>query len=432
MLFPFYWDERAWYTIDDADYGCNRVIIWTCDGSHRYATICELIQDCPSVRQLTKPCIIDALNDLTSLKNANTIDPSHWFLKVTQDGCLEIADPCICNDWDKYVIASDEDTNPGPLDTKVRWACSYDWLYCIDIEQAWPNLLVWRPSGPTGPFINPKIPDVDCDEVAVKLEKKWSEWSVKYECKPKEEPQYCECIYSWGTSATNPRDRAVRYFLTHQNCTVKPIDGWARDWSESYINGSRSVKGTSECFWNPTDKWVVQIKSPWLYVIRFSTYVETGWQSIYAIRCGLYENSQWEFREMWDFKYQAWENPVSWQFWEKWRLNRIFPNPFDEWVYTSWYRQYWITLELTWIPFANTYILNVVNTPVEIAMVVKPDMRWVDYRVNTSIDNDEKYKLMVRWDDGYAYGAGTSIRITRIDEAVKEDWLKEIFWEKKK
>lgn len=137
VVFPFYHDTKKQYTIDDANFGCNRVITADCDGSHRYSTICELIQDCPSVRQLTRPCIIDALNDLTSLQNFRKTPADQRFLRVTPNGCLEIASPCICNDkGDRLVAATNGDTNPGPLNKKVKGSCSFDGLYCIDIEEA--------------------------------------------------------------------------------------------------------------------------------------------------------------------------------------------------------------------------------------------------------------------------------------------------------
>lgn len=40
------------YTINDANFGCQRVIVADCpegnnSGSHRYASLCELLENCP-------------------------------------------------------------------------------------------------------------------------------------------------------------------------------------------------------------------------------------------------------------------------------------------------------------------------------------------------------------------------------------------------
>ena len=63
MIFPFYNNDKKAYTIDDANIGCNRVIVSDCNNWHKYASLCELIADCPSVKQLTRDCVIDALKN---------------------------------------------------------------------------------------------------------------------------------------------------------------------------------------------------------------------------------------------------------------------------------------------------------------------------------------------------------------------------------
>lgn len=418
MLFPFYNNESTAYTIDDADYWCERVIVGTCDWSHRYATLCELVQNCPSVRQLTKPCIIDFLNNANSKEFTKWLDPDKWFLKVWTDWCLEIADPCICNDWDKYVTATKWDNNPWPLDAKVQGSCSYDWLYCIDIEEWWPQTLVWRPSGPNWPFINPDLPDWTCTEPYVKLKKSWGKWNVTYECPDVDtKPQYAKCIYSAWRASTSCKGRTVRYFVTRADSTMKPIDTWSIDNSNSYIDWDWSVVWTPEAFGKPSTYWVININMPWVYEIAFSTYI-TCWQTLHSIRCWLYADS-WDWpKEINDIKYQCWEYPAPWAPWfDPIIFNRMFPQEWDPEVYTVWYTRIWNTLENTWLPFARTYVLNITR-PTEIFMAVKPDMRDKDPRVVEANDDDNRYYLQVEWANWNAYWAATTIEIARVNEAV--------------
>lgn len=426
MLFPFYNNEDTAYTIDDADYWCERVIVWTCDWSHRYATLCELVQNCPNVRQLTRPCIIEALNNLDRLPNTQSLSPDKWFLKVTSDWCLEVADPCVCNDWDKYVIATDWDNNPWPLDSKVRGSCSYDWLYCIDIEEAWPQTLVWRPSGPNWPFINPALPDGSCsDEMYVKIRKAWWEWKVDYECPEDDKPQYAKCIYSAWRAKTSCKDRTVRYFVKHAN-SIWPIDSWSRDNSNSYIEWDWAIKWT-DAFAKPSTYGVINIVKPWVYEIAFSTYI-TSSQTLHSIRCWLYADMDWSWpREINDIKYQWWEYPFpGWKYWDPAVFNRLFPDEWDWEVFTKNYTRIWWTLENTWLPFARTYILNVTKAPVEIFMAVKPDMRDRDPRVIEENDDDDRYYIQVEWANWNAYWAATTIELTRISDSVSASRMADI------
>lgn len=444
MIFPFYNNDKKAYTIDDANIGCNRVIVSDCDNWHKYASLCELIADCPSVKQLTKDCVIRALNDLNHITWTSSFDQSKWFLRVTSDGCLEVADPKTTWDQDKYVVVSEDDNNPWPLDTKVKWSCSYDGLYCIDIEEAWPQLLVWRPSGPSNPFINAKEPTKDeCKDVDdwywffVRMVKDWDSWSVDYSCpeQPKT-PQYCKCIYTWGQTATpwikwDTREwRTVRYFLPHSRCTNKPYDDWTRiSWADSYVNWDWNIRWT-EAFKAPNSYWVVRIVQPWVYVISYSTYIRAN-QTLHSIRCWLYVNVNWVLTELNDIKYQCWEYPglstlpsgvVSE---DNPPLNRMFPDSYDKntWLH---YRNTGWTLDNTGLPFSRTYILDV-TTETEIYMAVKPDMRDEDPRLIKANDKEVRYNLFVTWtSDSDEYWASTTIEITRVSDAVIDSRLKEI------
>ena len=436
MKFPFYHNNEKAYTIDDANYDCWRIIVADCDMWHKYATLCELVAECPDVKQLTRPCIVDFLNNINEYI-PNDVDINHAFLKVGSDWCLEIANPCICDDWDRYVAATDEDNDPGPLDRKVKWSCSYDWLYCIDIEEAWPQTLVWRPSGPNWPFINPSLPTWTCEKwFNVKLVPSWWKWAVDYECPADDpKPQYarCEylcdswiastpcCMYQTGTDWERYRIwRTVRYFVT-RSWYPQPVDSmW--DNATSYIDWKRRVQGT-DAFDSPRSYWVIRIKSPWLYIVNFSAYITFN-QVLKAIRCWLRMDDWSWWKEINDIKYETWEYRDQTKPTEV--FNRTWPDAWDkakfvrnslDWNWES--LQWWAlwTLDNTWLPFANSYTINVQNE-LELAMVVKPDTRWIDPRLIKSWDYEDRYRLKVEWWDWNPYWATTSIEIAKIDNMV--------------
>ena len=395
------------YTIDDADMDCNRVIISTCEWEHRYATICELIENCPAIKQLTRNCIITFLNDLEHQSKASGLNPEERFLRVGIDWCLEIASPCICNE-DKYVIATEWDTDPGPLDTKVKGSCSYDWLYCIDIEEAGPQLLVWRPSGPNGPFINPDMPD--CDDSYVKMKREKNEWKVYYECEPDNKPQFAYCLYTWGQANISCKEKTIRYYATHAG-SPKPVYDWSKDNWESYLNGDWDISAT-EAFEAPDRYGVIKIVQPWIYEIAFSSYI-TFYQVCWAIRCGIYVDEydgRW-FHEINDIKYQWWETPWSGP---TTAFNRMHPFAWDPAKWTRNYQRMANCLENTWLPFSRTYLFYV-EKECELALCVKPDMQGLDVRVEA--DRDDRYFIKMQGTASWVFGAITSIEICRVSDA---------------
>lgn len=421
MKYNFYWN----YTIDDANADCWRIIVNDCWNNHKYATLCELVAECPEMKQLTKPCIVDFLNDPSASKYTHGLSSDKWFVRVNASGCLELADPCMCSNWDKYVVASDEDNSPWPLDEKVKLSCSYDGIYCIDIEEAWPQTLVWRPSGPNGPFINPQMPTSECGDwwYYVMLWKTWSNRQVQYQCNKSNKPQYAKCVYLWWPwlAHTSAKDRTVRYVVPWYT-GYKPIDSWADD-AVWYIDWDWDVRWT-EFFSKPKSSWVITINTPWVYEVAFSTYI-TFWQVLHSIRCGIWYDSWSWAKEINDIKYQCWE---YWDWTGNAVFNRTFPDDWDEakfrqneWYWTHWA---WWTLDNTWLPFARTYILNVVNET-ELFMMVKPDMRWVDPRLIPAFDKDDRYRIAVSWSaDWNPYNAATTIEISRLSDAVREDRLR--------
>jgi len=397
MKFPFYRNEDKTYTIDDANYECGRVIVADCPNSHRYASLCELIEDCPGIKQLTRPCIVDALNDLQTLGQQSGLSPEKRFLRIWTDGCLEVANPCICNDWDKYVIATEDDNDPGPLSTKVRWSCSDDGLYCIDIEVGWPKTLVWRPSGPNGPFINPDLPNCpDAQEAYVKLKKQGWDWVVDYKCEEIDQsPEHLYAFHNWWYGAKNSYRKALRYFAPSLRADTPSIT----DPTASEIGWGWTILWT-DAFWPA--KWigVFQILKPWVYAISFSAYIEAGYNTsniINAIRCWLYScpasvprPNAGNFIELWDFKYEfgEWMHPGG----KDWYFNRMHPQKWNSDLFYSTvdsdgYVHDWLATDMSWFPFTRTYILNI-NVPQEIAFRVWVDMRYVDVRWTRTIPDD--------------------------------------------
>lgn len=423
MKFPFYWNEEKTYTIDDADFDCWKIIVADCPNSHRYATLCELVEDCPSIKQLTRPCIVEALNDLQKLWTQSWLDPKKRFLRIWADWCLEVANPCICNEWDKFVIATDDDNDPGPLSSKVRWSCSEDWLYCIDIEVGWPKTLVWRPSGPTGPFINPDMPECETESAYVKLKKNWWKWKVSYECiEEDKDPDY---LYAFVT----------QWWKWNQNCFWKHISYYAPSiidqshiqWIEitptwkstewqSYINSQWSVRWT-DAFWTPTRRWVFTIKKPWLYSVTLSCYVKFWNVTVNAIRWWLYVSrlNSVSYAEMWDVKYETFaEDPT-----QGWRINRMHPQTWNPWEFNRNYHCW--AMDFQWLPFSRTYLLNVAN-PIEVALRITPDMRYIDARMINPESYSSVYNIEIdSWKD-YA-SANCSIEAIRIDDVVHQDRL---------
>ena len=433
MKFPFYRNEDKTYTIDDANYECGRVIVADCPNSHRYASLCELIEDCPGIKQLTRPCIVDALNDLQTLGQQSGLSPEKRFLRIWADGCLEVANPCICNDWDKYVIATDDDNDPGPLSTKVRWSCSDDGLYCIDIEVGWPKTLVWRPSWPNWPFINPEMPSCpDSDSAYVKLKKQWWKWVVDYKCEEIDQsPEYLYAIHvgEW-TWFKNSHKKALRYFASLNNSETPIIT----DPTASWISWSWEVRW-SDAFWPARWLGVFQILKLWMYEISFSAYIESWYyvsNIINAIRCWIYTSlklSWWnvgDFYELWDIKYEfaEWISKYIWD--TEWKINRMHPQKRDA---SQFYKNGGdgIATDLSWFPFTRTYILNVAR-PIEIALRVGTDMRYQDIR---RIDPDpELFNIHISSTTethSPANAAVCRIECTRLGDAVVDGRIKPIY-----
>ena len=424
MEFPFYWD----YSINDANFGCERVIVWECPdeswkwGSHRYATICELIQNCPSVRQLTRSCVVDALNNLTGLSGFKETPADKRFLMVDPNGCLKIASPCPCGDWDRYVWATAGDTNPWELDKKLRGSCSYDQLYCIDIEKAWPGILVFRPSWPNGPFINPKLPNADdCDQncMDVIICNNDGKREVDYRCEEPKTWEYCKAVFSGGESARSCKGKTIRYFLSPEKSNRPDYDIDSKLWV-SYIKWDWKVRGTS-AFGKPSSYWVVRITKPWVYLARFSIY--SNFSSVsWATRAGLWIDYGDGPQELNDVKYQGQEYyPPGHPLHQKSPFNSTFPEPYNTAKATRNNTADGVmALNFTGLPFTSTYTLNVVNAPVELYLCIKPDMRVDDARTIKANDVDSRYFISVGGYLSDAYSSPTSLEVVRVSDAIPE------------
>jgi hypothetical protein len=243
--------------------------------------------------------------------------------------------------------------------------------------------LVWRPSGPNGPFINPDLPNCqDSDSAYVKLKKQGGDWVVDYKCEEIEtSPEHLYARHRWGQWFQNSYKKALGYFATTN-----------RSWTPAITDPTASGIWWwwdviwSDAFWPA--KWigVFQILRPWIYALSFSAYIEAWYLTsnvVNSIRCWLYQSqvldqwNVWDFYELWDFKFE-WCNWTEYWWWLSWQFNRMHP---QNWDAAQFYKNWWtgVATNLSWFPFARTYILNV-WVPIEVGFRVWVDMRYIDVR----------------------------------------------------
>lgn len=244
-------------------------------------------------------------------------------------------------------------------------------------------------------------------------------WQVDYEC-PDEvrEPQMARCSWTGGRSVTHSKNRTVAYFATHQNSRHKPQDNGSVDSAQSYLDGDWVVKATS-AFGAPPTYGVISINEPGIYSIHLSSYV-TGSQTWNAFRGGIYVSYGDGFMlELGDIKYEDGEHPDGASIpWNRPTFNRMHPENYNAQEWTHNYTAGAWTIESTGLPFGRSYIVNVDRPGLEVFLRYKPDMRYIDPRLVQANDSDQRYDIILQGSNGDAYGAGTNITITKIDESV--------------
>lgn len=362
MKYDFY----NWYNIDDSNIGCDMVIVSQCPESwsdmpnHVYKSICELIADCPAIRQLEKDCVVDFFNDDWS-RQYNPKVPK--YLKLNSSWCIERA-PVDCPCEDEKVKAMACDDEPWYLIDKLTWWQDDEWLYWIDVRWKWCDLISLVPRWPLNPYTREK-----------NFPATWS-WNIRYK------NWQIEYVPDLDQEVWSNTSYAVWY---HQGWTAEiPTDNWETIWfknSAIWFSDWWSFSNNSDpiCMWTKDIikwKWkhLFWLTRPWVYVISFNCCVKLpDWWSAWvnAIRWWLITDAwgTWTASYVWrtigDFKY-------DWRDYNE----LLIDNP--QWPY--WSSRH---IELNHLSFNSSYVLhlkwNSATSPVRICARVRVDTRtWWD------------------------------------------------------
>ena len=351
MKYDFY----NWYTIDDSNIWCDRVITATCTESwsdmpnHVYKSICELIADCPAIRQLEKDCVVDFFNEDWS-RQYNPKVPK--YLKLNSNWCLEwAAVDCPCEDEKVKAMACDDE--PWYLIEKITWWVSSNWEYRINVEKDSCSRISIIPDWPVNEYILEKnFPQTWSWDI------KYKNWKIVYI--PDLDPEvwsnasYAVWYHQWGRWSIPTEDWSTMWFK-NSNTSVM-------DWY-SFSNDSDPV-----CQWTKDIikwKWkhLFWLTRSWVYVLAFNCCIRIKWhqwaddwsERVEAIRAWLILDSwssKYVWRTVWDFKYH-WVNEQT----------KHFP--------------------LKYVSFNSAYVLHIkdvsMNSPVWICARVRTDTRtWND------------------------------------------------------
>ena len=384
MKYDFY----NWYTIDDSNIGCDMVIVsqcwqsWSDMPNHIYKSICELIADCPAIRQLEKDCVVDFFNEDWS-RQYNPRVPK--YLKLNSSWCIERA-PVDCPCEDTKVKAMRCDDEAWYLIEKLEWTKSEDWwLYWIDIQAKWCNLLQIVPSWPNNPYTR-------TEELPA-----WS-WTIKYkawglEYVPDIDPEvwsntsYAVWYHKWGSAEI-------------------PMEDWSTIWCKNSWSSVVDWYSFSN-YWDTLLRWTKDIikwrwkhlfwlTRPWVYVISMNSCAKIiEWAWVKAIRWWIILDASWTQTSKyawliaWDFKYDG--RPYS-NYVDDFYCCEDEDKP--HFVYQSQ------NLPLQYMSFNSSYVLHLkwisMNNPVWICFRVRVDTRldwdprqiWYQSKVNIELTND--------------------------------------------
>lgn len=302
MKYDFY----NWYNIDDSDIWCDKVIVSQCPESwsdmpnHVYKSICELIADCPAIRQLEKDCVVDFFNEDWS----NQYNPKvPKYLKLNSSWCLEWS-PVDCPCEDEKVKAMACDNEAWYLIDKLIWHTSNDWLYSIEVEKDSCSAVWLTPTWPNNPYTREKnFPTTWTWDI------KYKNWKIIYE--PSLDPE------TWSNSSY-----AVWY---HQGWkSTIPTEDWSTSWFKnsstsvldwySFSNDSAPLLQWTKDIIKWKWKHLFWLTRPWVYVLAFNCCIIIRWynwasdwtKNVVAIRAWLILDSwqsKYVWRTVWDFKY---------------------------------------------------------------------------------------------------------------------------------
>lgn len=404
MIKPFYSN----YTIDDSWIWCEKVIVSKCDvpwswmPNHEYKSICELIADCPSVRQLTNDCIVDFFNSDWSKVYDTTVQK---FLKLKSNWCLEWA-PVVCPCWDELVWATKDDPNPWYLVDKIVW--DENWPYKITISPKWSSTLVATPFWPNNIFTNFKDWDIaECGKTDIWATLRIRNWQLETVCNDEISHSYAKWVFSWG-SCIIPTWQHIDIYVTNTN------DHWAApyvfEWNAS-LETTPDVKAGSWIY-------LFELTQPWIYVVNCNSTVRNITEAwLQAIRWWLLVRQfqdDWTYKavEFWDFKYDSrtYTNYV----------NDFAPDEFNN-DYLNWERN----LELAIMSFNTTYTIAVSETsaskPVKIWFHVRVDTHLHDHRAETANQQLKEIELELT-NDSKTVWPRTTITCVRVSE-YPASWL---------
>lgn len=382
MKYDFY----NWYTIDDSDIGCDKVIVSQCPESwsdmpnHVYKSICELIADCPAINQLKKDCVVNFFNkDWSSIYDWNV--PK--FIKLNSSWCLEWWTlECPCSD--ELVKASACDNHAWYLEEKLEWWTSDNWLYSIDVNTVHCNKIEITPDWPDNTYI--RAWNVPWD---------WS-WTIKYK---NWNLYYDEDLDTETTSN-------ISYARWYHNgwIAIVPINDWSTIW---WVNNWETAPSWQYVFnWTSQLKWTKDIvrwkwhhlfwlTRPWIYQICLNSCIKNhnDW-FLKAIRWWIVLDSWWTYTQQyswivcWDVKYDS--------RWYTEDINDFYPS----WD-SSWDAWKGALLDLSIMSFCSSYILHLEHatpdSPVWICFRIRYDTRMVQDPRIVNLPNTVTLALTNDW-----------------------------------
>ena len=390
MKYDFY----NWYTIDDSDIGCDKVIVSQCPESwsdmpnHVYKSICELIADCPAIKQLQKDCVVDFFNkDWSNQYDWNV--PK--FIKLNSSWCLEWWTlECPCSD--ELVKASACDRHAWYLEEKLEWWTSDNWLYSIDVNTVSCDKIEITPDWPDNTFIRSRWVPED-----------WS-WTIKY----KNGNIYYEEDLDTDTTSN------ISYARWYHNgwWAVVPTNTWSTIW---WVNNWETSPAWQYHFlWTSTLKWTKDIvrwtwhhlfwlTRPWVYMITLNSCIKNENEAwLKAIRWWIVLDWWWTYTQTYSWLV-AWDVKYDWRRYTQY-INDFYPD-WDSSEY-NWKSRH---LDLTIMSFCSSYTLHLSNA--------SPDSPvWICFRI--------RYDTRITWND-WSQDPRTQTDPWSITLTLTNDWPEE-------
>jgi len=323
------YDFYNWYTIDDNNINCWRIIVADCDGNHHYESICDLINLCTThSQQLESDCVVDFLNNLDQ-------EQAWYFLRVDSSHCLEAVELTIPMET-CVVKASNDDGTCWYLIEKIRPA------WCINISLEWPASDRYLEISCTGPTNITDLWDVSgwiywpCDNATNAFIRKvmtvqTSNNTIQSEC----EYKWMWSLYLWwDIDITNPE------LLPNQSVSHRLV--WWLDKYEwdNWLTRSKSVGASVKIRWGWAGNAVTSFKVPanWVYRIWIKGNIRVNpW--VQALRLYVVSDNH-NIHWCVDCKFGAGNNPLQPM---TWNYNETLNEDSDTYVNMWWDTQVYLT-----------------------------------------------------------------------------------------